>query len=82
MCSQLVNDVIDIVLVPSFLILNRFRNLCLSLVLTFKRKFFAEKDHNKKKLLKTRFYLLFNFAVTKIRVAIPLVEDGTRMGGI
>ena len=33
-------------------------------------------------LLKTRSYLPFNFAVTKIRVAIRLVEDETRMGGI
>ena len=25
-------------------------------------------------------FLLFNFAITKIRVAIRLAEDGTRMG--
>ena len=33
-------------------------------------------------LLKARSYLSFNFAFTKIRVAIRLVEDETRMGGI
>lgn len=33
-------------------------------------------------LLKTRPYHPFNFAVTKIHVAIFSVEDGTRMVGI
>ena len=41
MCSQLVNDVIDIVLVPSFLILNRFHNLCLSLEANFQKEIFC-----------------------------------------
>ena len=29
-----------------------------------------------------RYFLPFNFGITKIRVAISLVEDGTKMGGI
>ena len=37
------------------------------------------KDYIKTQLLKTRSYLLFNFTVTKIRVVIHLVEDGTGM---
>ena len=32
--------------------------------------------------LKTRSFLSFNFAITKILVAIRLAKDGTRMGGI
>ena len=32
--------------------------------------------------LKTRSNLPFNFLITKMRVAIRLAEDGTRMGGI
>ena len=34
------------------------------------------------KRLKTKSFLQFNFAITKIYVAIRLAEDGTRMGGI
>ena len=34
------------------------------------------------KPLKIKYFFLFNFAITKICVAIRLVEDGTRMGGI
>ena len=34
------------------------------------------------KTLKIKFFLSFNFAITKICVAIDLAEDGTRMGGI
>ena len=37
---------------------------------------------SKTQLLKTKSYFLFTFAVTKIRVAIRLVEDRTRMDGI
>ena len=37
---------------------------------------------SKTELLKTISYLLFNFAVTKIRVVIRLEEDGRRMGSI
>ena len=40
------------------------------------------KDYIKNQLLKTRTYLLFNFTVTKIRVVIHLVEDGTRICGM
>ena len=35
----------------------------------------------KTKSLKRKFFLAFNFAITKICVAIRLAEDGTRMGG-
>ena len=34
------------------------------------------------KTLKIKSFLPFNFAITKICVAIRLAEDGTRMGGI
>ena len=34
------------------------------------------------KPLKIKSFLPFNFAITKICVAIHLAEDGTRMGGI
>ena len=34
------------------------------------------------KSLKIKSFLSFNFAITKICVAIHLAEDGTRMGGI
>ena len=34
------------------------------------------------KPLKIKSFLPFNFAVTKICLAIRLAEDGTRMGGI
>ena len=34
------------------------------------------------KTLKIKSFLLFNFAITKICVAIRLSEDGKRMGGI
>ena len=34
------------------------------------------------KPLKTKYFLPFNFAITKICVAIHLPEDGIRMGGI
>ena len=34
------------------------------------------------KTLKIKCFFPFNFAITKICVAICLVEDGTRMGGI
>ena len=34
------------------------------------------------KPLKIKSFLPFNFAFTKICVAIGLAEDGTRMGGI
>ena len=34
------------------------------------------------KPLKIKSFLPFDFAVTKICVAIRLAEDGTRMGGI
>ena len=33
------------------------------------------------KPLKMRYFLPFNFGITKIRVAISLAEDGTKMGG-
>ena len=35
-----------------------------------------------KKSLKIKSFLPFNFAITRIYVAIRLAEDGTRMGGI
>ena len=34
------------------------------------------------KPLKIRNFLPFNFAITKMCIAIRLAEDGTRMGGI
>ena len=34
------------------------------------------------KTLKIKYFLPFNFAITKICVAISLAENGTRMGGI
>ena len=34
------------------------------------------------KPLKSRFYLSFNLAIPKIRVAILLAKDGKRMGDI
>ena len=34
------------------------------------------------KPLKIKSFLPFNFAITKICLAIRLAEDGTRMGGI
>ena len=34
-----------------------------------------------KKTLKIKSFVPFNFAITKICVAIRLAEDGTRMGG-
>ena len=34
------------------------------------------------KTLKIKSFVPFNFAITKIYVAIRLAEDGTRMGGI
>ena len=34
------------------------------------------------KPLKIKLFLPFNFAITKICLAIRLAEDGTRMGGI
>ena len=37
---------------------------------------------SKTKPLKIRYFFPFNFAITKICVAISLAEDGKRMGGI
>ena len=34
------------------------------------------------KPLKIRYFLPFNFAISKICLAISLTEDGKRMGGI
>ena len=34
------------------------------------------------KTLKIKYFLPFNFALTKICVAIRLAEGGTRMGGV
>ena len=34
------------------------------------------------KPLKIKSFLPFNFAITQLCVAIPVAEDGTRMGGI
>ena len=34
------------------------------------------------KTLELKSFVTFNFAITKICIAICLVEDGTRMGGI
>ena len=51
-------------------------------LLTLNRHFFVGTDNITNKVSQKKYFLLFNFAVTKICVVIRLGEDGTRMGGI
>ena len=46
------------------------------------RQLFAGADDITNKPLKTKSFLLFNFSITNICVAIRLAEDETRIGGI
>ena len=58
---------------------------CLDLVfqlLTLNRYLLVGTDDFTNKASPKRYFLPFNFASTKICVAICLAEDGTRMGGI
>ena len=50
-------------------------------MLTLNRKFLAETDDITNKASQNNFFP-FNFAITKICVAIHLAEDRTRMDGI
>ena len=86
-CQQLTiknyNDAIDVVLVPSFLMLNSFHILFLCFSYYFwTGNSLLDGMISQKKPLKIESFLPSSFAITKICVAIRLAGDGTRMGGI
>ena len=74
---------ISVPLILTFLILNSFHTsfLCLSYKLWTGNSLLGQMI-SQTKTFKLKSFLPFNFAITKICVAVRLAEDGKRMGGI